>query len=299
MKSTFLSVKIHTIEQLLAPFGISNPHKGLHVVDANPNDVAIPILYPFRSDHFTFFVITQGELTVKVNLMEYQLKKDDVLMLTPNALRQFISITADCRIISVVFTGDYLSGTSIHAKNVDAYDFLSSQMVPMISLTQKETAFLLPLLKMLELKINAEATLIYQDEVLLNMFTAFIYEISALYQKQESITTVKGSRKEELAVRFLKMLPQHFKQERSVQAYAGMLNVTPKYLSQTVKELTGKTAGDFIDEMVIMEAKVVLNDLTLTIAQVADYLNFSDQFFFSKFFKKHSGMSPSQYRHMA
>jgi YesN/AraC family two-component response regulator len=72
--------------------------------------------------------------------------------------------------------------------------------------------------------------------------------------------------------------------------------VTPKYLSQTVKEVSGKTAGEFIDEMVMMEAKVLLSDLSLSVAQVSEELFFSDQFFFSKFFKNHAGITPSAYR---
>ena len=78
--------------------------------------------------------------------------------------------------------------------------------------------------------------------------------------------------------------------------YAGILHVTPKYLSKTVKEITGKTCGEMIDEMVVIEAKALLNDTSLTIGQVADELHFSDQFFFSKYFKKQTGISPFGYR---
>jgi AraC-like DNA-binding protein len=63
-----------------------------------------------------------------------------------------------------------------------------------------------------------------------------------------------------------------------------------------VKEVAGKTAGDLIDEMVITEAMILLNDPACSIGQVAVLLQFSDQFFFSKFFKNKTGLTPSEYR---
>ena len=61
-------------------------------------------------------------------------------------------------------------------------------------------------------------------------------------------------------------------------------------------KLSGRTAGDYIDELVIVEAKNLLRDPSLTIAQVADRLYFTDQFIFSKFFKRYTGITPSDYR---
>ncbi len=87
--------------------------------------------------------------------------------------------------------------------------------------------------------------------------------------------------------------------ERSVQFYAGQMFVTPKYLTKITKDSTNKTVRQFIDEMVIAEAKIFLDTPSVSIANVADELNFSDQFFFSKFFKNHTGLSPSEYKRTA
>ncbi|WP_114940617.1 helix-turn-helix domain-containing protein [Mucilaginibacter endophyticus] len=296
MPKEILPVQTHTMEQLLAPLGITSQHKGLYVTSFNPSDVEVPILYPFRSDHFSFTLVHEGDFSINVGLLEYNVKKDNILLIAPNTVRQFLNVSPDCRLTSVIFTSAYLSATSIHTKNVEAFDFLSSQVSPLLVTGEKSMAPLTAILNIIESKIDICDELAFRDEVLLNLFTGFIYEVSALYKKQEKLEGIKGTRKEELTFRFLKTLPQHFKTERSVQAYAAMLNITPKYLSQTVKEVTGKTAGEFIDEIVIMEAKVALNDPALTIAQVAAYLNFADQFFFSKFFKKQCGISPSKYR---
>jgi AraC family transcriptional activator of pobA len=296
MKSKILPVKVHTIGQLLAPLGITNKHQGIHVISTKGNEEELSLLYPFRSDHFSFLIVNEGEIALKVNLLEYTIGRNNALLLPPNVVRQFVKVSGDIRVVFIAFTADFLSSTSLHMKNVDALEFLSSQMNLLLTMEDKELALLIKLLDFLELKLDIPDGQAFQEEVLLNVFTGFIYEIGSLYRKQEFIEEVKGSRKEELTFRFLKILPQHFKEERSVQAYASLLNVTPKHLSQTLKEVSGRTAGSFIDEIVVMEAKILLSDITLTIGEVASYLNFSDQFFFSKYFKKQSGMSPSQYR---
>ena len=104
------------------------------------------------------------------------------------------------------------------------------------------------------------------------------------------------TRQEKLALRFLKLLNENFKQERTVQFYADILCLTPGYLSKVLKTVSKKTAGQLIDEAVIMESKLLLKNQTLSISEVADELQFSDQSFFGKYFKKHTGHSPSKFR---
>ncbi|MGF7043026.1 helix-turn-helix domain-containing protein [Mucilaginibacter lappiensis] len=289
-------VQIHTIEQVLAQLGAVNSHQGLHVISTVWNQAEFSILYPFRSDHFSFLIITEGEFKVKLNVIEYTARQGNVLMLQPHVVRQFIKVPPGCSVTSIMFTSEYLLGSSIQNKNVDAFEFLSSMVNPLLNTNNNEMAILLDLLNLLNLKLDQPNGQAYQEDVLLHIFTGFIYEISSLYKKQESIKEVRGTRQEDLTFRFLRLLPKHFKVYRSVHSYAAMLNISPKYLSKTVKEVSGKTAGDFIHEMVILEAKILLDNLELTIAQIAEELHFSDQFFFSKYFKMQSGKSPSQYR---
>ena len=71
-----------------------------------------------------------------------------------------------------------------------------------------------------------------------------------------------------------------------------MLCVTPKHLSATIKETSGRTAGEWIDSYVIIEAKTLLRNTGLTIQEVSAKLNFSNQSFFGKYFKHITGISP-------
>lgn len=84
--------------------------------------------------------------------------------------------------------------------------------------------------------------------------------------------------------------------ERSISYYADKLCVTSKYLSQVVYKVSGRFAGDWITDFVILEAKALLKSRKYTVQQIADKLNFANQSFFGKYFKDKVGCSPSEYQ---
>lgn len=104
------------------------------------------------------------------------------------------------------------------------------------------------------------------------------------------------SRQEEIFSRFLDLLHLHHKKERLVTFYAGMLCITPKYLSTAVKHLTGHTALEYIGEYVVTEAKSLLSSTNMDIQQISNELNFPSQSVFGKYFKRVTDISPKEYR---
>ena len=99
-----------------------------------------------------------------------------------------------------------------------------------------------------------------------------------------------------LANEFKCLVSHHFHQKLSVKEYADMLNVTPNHLNDTVKSVSGKTAGSLIQEMTLLEAKVLLHQTSITIAEIAFHLNFQEPSYFGRFFKKQTGITSFQYR---
>jgi AraC-like DNA-binding protein len=84
--------------------------------------------------------------------------------------------------------------------------------------------------------------------------------------------------------------------EHRLAFYASHLHLTPKSLSAAIKKETGRSAGKWIDDTIILEAKVLLQNKTLTVSQISGMLNFSDQSVFGKFFRANAGISPIEYR---
>ena len=85
---------------------------------------------------------------------------------------------------------------------------------------------------------------------------------------------------------FIKEIQKNYTKERSISYYADLLCITPKYLSQVVRKVSGRFAGDWINDFVILEAKALLKSRKYTIQQVADMLNFANQSFFGKYFSE-------------
>ncbi|GAA4324029.1 hypothetical protein GCM10023149_25380 [Mucilaginibacter gynuensis] len=212
-------------------------------------------------------------------------------------IRHFGTVTPDCKAINLLFSNDYLLNSALPSKTAEAFDYLSGIIDPVVELREDQFELIVTQLTALGLKIKHTRTnTFYAEDILRHLFSALIFEVGALYQKVAKPYVVSGSRKEHIVHQFLKLVSKKFKDEKSVQAYADMLNITPKYLTTATRELTGKTAGDLIDEMLIVEAKVLLNESGMPIAHIAETLNFSDQFVFSRFFKKHCGLNPSTFR---
>jgi AraC-like DNA-binding protein len=136
-------------------------------------------------------------------------------------------------------------------------------------------------------------------EISRGILTTMLYEVEYIYQKEHVILKGRQNRKQELNMLFQELVFHHYKEHRNVQYYADALFVSPKHLTETIKDVTGRTAGEWIDDAVILEAKVLLRNHEISIAQVAYDIHFPDQSSFGKYFKKHTGLSPSEYRAVA
>ncbi|HJW15778.1 MAG TPA: AraC family transcriptional regulator [Flavisolibacter sp.] len=99
-----------------------------------------------------------------------------------------------------------------------------------------------------------------------------------------------------LLKKFIQLINNYYLEKRSIEEYAALLFVTPNYLSQAIKQASGKNALSFINERIMVEAKSIIQYTDFDMAQVAWQLNFSDPTHFGKFFKRHSGQTPLDYR---
>ena len=150
-----------------------------------------------------------------------------------------------------------------------------------------------------DMKVIKEASLsdnVYKDDIVRNLLHALLYSIADIYEKSFYANVRNRTRQEVIFSQFQHLVGKHIKTERALPFYATKLHVTAKHLSETIKEVSGKTARQWINEAVTLEAKVLLQDKLLTIGQVAELLSFPDQSSFGKFFKAKVGYSPSALR---
>lgn len=148
---------------------------------------------------------------------------------------------------------------------------------------------------------SAKATLQESDHPftipMLQSYVQILYYrmLPIVIKEEESQTKYSRTRQEEIFQRFIGEVEKHYRRERSVKFYADSLCISPKYLSTVVYKVSRQLAGQWIDAYVILEAKTLLKSGKLTIQQISEQLNFSNQSFFGKFFKRCAGMSPKDY----
>ena len=135
----------------------------------------------------------------------------------------------------------------------------------------------------------------FRRDVVRSLMMTMIYDLGNVIFRIQSGDR-KQSRAEVIFAQFIDLVENNFREEKRVSWYAKQLCITPKYLSESVKQVSRRTPNEWIDNYVILEARVMLKDSALSIKEITQRLHFPNQSFFGKFFKEHVGMSPSKYR---
>ena len=296
IKNDNQAVRNHTFSELLIILGQPRQLDGLQVSITENERKVIPIFYPFRLDQYFFFMVKSGELSLKLNLVNHVVCEGEFVLIEPGTICQFTGSSEFISSACTSFSNDFLLKAGIYQKYVSAFKLLGPNLSTHLVLEREEITLLSGIFKMLYANIVTREKNEFSREIIQHNFCLVVYELINVFYHHNQELKSKPTRKQDITARFMKLLIKHYKEERSVQFYAGQLAITPRYLTQTVKEVVGKTAGDLIDEMVITEAMILLNDPTYSIGQVSVLLQFSDQFFFSKFFKNITGLTPSEYR---
>ena len=137
---------------------------------------------------------------------------------------------------------------------------------------------------------------LYRIEITKQLLMVICYEIAAIYQNKNIPKKQMYSYKDSVFRNFIHLLSDKHQKERRVAYYAQELCITPKYLSSVVKEVSTKTAADWIDDFVLRNIKVFLTTTTLTIQQISDKFNFPNPSFFTQYFKRATGKTPKAFR---
>lgn len=292
------NIKKNSITDILEALGDDPQAEGLHIYISKENITENPFPYPFRSDSYTIMLILSGSSKIQFNLMDYKLQANDIVLISPHTVTHIREIESSMSIIGITFTLNFALIHSLNRNDVNAFEFFASKTALSLNLNEEEVTGLVKLTHLLHEK-NTTVSPFYGKELLAHSFNLLMYQVAALYRERYDEIITKMTRKEELTSKFIKLLEENFKKERKVQFYSDTLNMTSGHLSKILKEITGRTTGELIDAAIITEACILLANPTLSISQISDELNFSDQSFFGKFFKKHILLSPSEYRKKA
>ena len=249
--------------------------------------------YPCRLKAEIFVLCMDGSIDASINLSEYIIKKNDFVTLSPGSIIQINRIEGNLKLYFMVFSSEFINGLNKNKSIIDLIYITKNH--PVLSLPE-EFASIYEEFFLLMMKVYYKKHSPYNPEILKCMLLSILYRLSDMYHDQPARKETFSSRSEEICKTFGHLVIQHYTQERNVSYYAKKMGITPAHLSNTVKNMTGKTVMDFISEVVIVDAKAQLKSTNLPIREIAYSLYFPNVSFFGKYFKRLTGMTPQQYR---
>ena len=247
------------------------------------------------------FFCRKGNVEVSLEDKHFQINPGDVYIYMASTLVHLLHKSEDAEGVMVEVDLDYIIPIVNRVINVENQLFMRKHHC--ISLSDKQRANLEYLLDNLRERIEAEdvqeVNLQQQRltlELIKSMGQTFCYEILNMYFANQPMQPLPQNKKDVIFQNFMLALFRLYRKERDVAYYARMQHITPRYFSTIIKEKSGNSALQWIVQMVITEAKQLLEGSDLSIKEIADQLNFPTQSFFGKYFKQYVGISPKEYR---
>lgn len=248
--------------------------------------------YPVRLKCEIFVLCMDGEVEASVNLNHISVRGNDVITLMPGTIFQIHKVEGNLKIYFLGFSSQYVEHSDQAHSMLEAVLFTLGR--PVIAL-KPEGALMLESYMQFLIRMYEYFPEKVRREISPNLYADLHKGISIVYRSR-SAEKLTMSKSELLCRNFTQLVLQHYNRTRNVAWYAEQLGITHAYLSTTVKQVTGRTCGEIISAMVIMDAKSQLKSTHLSVQDIADSLNFANMSFFGKYFKRCVGMSPLEYR---
>lgn len=258
--------------------------------------------YPVRFDGFIIFFLKKGHFTIDVNLNSYELRENSLMIQVPGNIIKVTKFNeerlGDAEMIFVLISKEFMSGIRFDFLKVfqDSMRLLDN---PCITLDEFQIALANDYFNLARKIISAPFT--NKREIIGSLLTSLTYLSTDVWKQKidearKKTDSQRNARLNQVFERFIALVNEYHCSERGMAFYADKLCLTPKYLSKLIKQASGRSAPDWIDEFVILEAKNLLKYTNMAIKEIVFQLHFPNQSVFYKFFKAHTGMTPSEYR---
>lgn len=299
-KNTHIPHVFHTIAEMNKALGMPEPKHPLislndyKDISGDVSDIAKGMVMDFYK--ISYKKALSGK--IRYGQHHYDFQNGGLSFMSPHQLIAEDESNGDCEGQTLLIHPDFFSGYAL-AKNIKNYGFFSYGANEALQLTETEQQAIFSLFRNIEDELNqrldhfSQDVMISQIELLLNYSNRF-YNRQFLFQK------VKNN---DLLSQMDSLLDEHFNHDNglqsglpSVQFLANHLNVTPNYLSDVLRELTGLNAQQHIHQKLIDKAKEILTTTNLSVSQIAYQLGFEYPQSFNKLFKNKTEVTPLEFR---
>lgn len=257
------------------------------------NEVPFP-REPRRMNFILIALCTGGQVRYTMDTQEQVVNPGDILIAGERHVIDNYQASPDleglCFIVSTKFFQEII-------KNVSDIStlFLFSRQFPVVHLKEREQNIFKDYFAAISSRLQ-DNDHPFRRDLISTLLLALFYDLSNVIYHFQQQTGKNKTRADIVFTRFIKLVEANCRHERRVSWYAAQLDITPKYLSECIKRVSCRTPNDWIDNYVTMELRVMLKNTTKSIHEISVEMNFANQSFLGKYFKEHTGMSPSEYR---
>lgn len=247
--------------------------------------------HPIKLGALAISLCLYGDLTVEINMIEHHVSAGNLVITLPEDILQHNEMSDHIKGLFIIVSQRFIEEAFPQIEDILPV-FLHIQRHPCLNLSAQECVRIQGFYNFFVQHLEDNSP--YRDKIIRSILQSMIYYIAGVVNLDKD--NHKRERKEELFSQFIRLIIKNYKKNKKLDFYAQQLFISPKYLSDIVKKISGRSAHDWIDRYILLAAKVLLRTSDKTIAQIADELNFPNNSFFSKYFKKHCGITPKEYR---
>jgi AraC family transcriptional activator of pobA len=257
------------------------------------NDVPLPN-EPKRMSCLFVALCIKGKVQYSVDTVNHVIGSGDLIMIFSGQVVDDYLFSRDCSGIAIMVSDDFFQEMVSNVHELSSL-FIFSRSHPVSHLSAKQVENVQRYFTLLKSRVD-DPDNHFRRDVARSLMQSLIYELSNIIWLTHESTGGLHSRSDKIFTQFIKLVEAHYKDHRRVGWYAYELGITPKYLSETVKQVSCRTPNEWIDSYVTMELRVQLRNTTKSVKEIAEQMHFPNQSFLGKYFKEHVGMSPSDYR---
>lgn len=246
-----------------------------------------------KMEEGAIFFCRQGWAQFTIDLRQYEITENTQVLILPGSILGVDGVSDDFLVSYFEFTSEMFREASIQLDP------------PFFRFIKDNPSYKLPAenCKAINGLMNASAAIYedsenrFQQQIMKNHLQSFLLDIYDKCHRYFTRQQIEGSnRQDEIFKKFMALVNEHRTSEREVTFYANQLCISTKYLTGICRSVTGESAKKIIDNFVILEIKVLLQSTKQSIQEIADHLGFPDQSYLGRYFKRHEGMSPVDYR---
>lgn len=249
---------------------------------------------PNRFSHYYIALVTYGSGSKSIGLTTFNVSQGTVIFQSSGVVNSSRSFTPDTKGYILSFSSEFLLVNYTDKDFLRSMPFFQIGAKPYLYINENEQHLLSDVYERIISEYTSNKEL--KDELLRFYVFELIYKAKRLYLENCNNSPEGKNTGSVITNNFIKLVEQHFLEKRQVSFYADLLTIHPNHLNVTVKKNTGKTCSELLQDRILLEAKCLLKSSSMSVKEIAFFLSFEDAGYFSKYFKKHTAISPLEYR---